>query len=106
MLLYADDGKLLGKARTQEERDQLQADIDTCVRWARTWLMSYSVEKCKVMHIGRLSKKSAHVYTMKDSEGVDRALETTCVERDLGVLVSDDLKLGAQCRAAAAKARW
>ena len=105
MLLYADDGKLLGKARTQKERDQLQADIDICARWARTWLMSYSVEKCKVMHIGRLSK-STQVYTMKDSDGIDRALETTSVERDLGVLVSDDLKLGAQCRAAAANAKW
>ena len=106
MLLFADDGKILGKAGSQEERERLQIDIDACVAWARTWLMRYSVEKCKVMHTGRRANKSTHVYTMKGDDGLDRVLETTTVERDLGVLVSDDLKLGAQCRAAAAKARW
>ena len=65
MLLFGDDGKILGKAGSLEERDKLQEDIKTCVTWACTWFMGYSVEKCKVIHTGRRAKKSTHVYTMQ-----------------------------------------
>jgi ribonuclease P/MRP protein subunit RPP40 len=68
--------------------------------------MRFNIAKCKVMHVGRGANKSSHVYTMTDDDGTERPLETTQLERDLGVLVSDDLKLGAQCRSAAAKAKW
>ena len=106
MRLYADDTKVLGRAQTTDERALLQADIDACSTWARTWLMRFNIAKCKVMHVGRGESKSSHIYTMTDDDGTVRALETTQLERDLGVLVSDDLKLGAQCRSAAAKAKW
>ena len=58
------------------------------------------------MHVGYGLNKSTHEYTMCDEYGIARTLETTNLERDLGVLVSDDLKIGPQCRAAAAKAMW
>jgi hypothetical protein len=106
MRLYADDTKIMGRAKTREERELLQADVNACTNWARTWLMRFNIAKCKVMHVGRGEKKSAQDYTMRDDDGIERTLETTKLERDLGVLVSDDLKLGHQCRAAAAKARW
>ena len=80
--------------------------IDACSTWARTWLMRFNIAKCKVMHVGRGENKSSHVYTMTDDDGTVRPLETTQLERDLGVLVSGDLKLGAQCRSVAAKAKW
>ena len=104
--LYADDTKILGRARTEQERDQLQADINACVEWTRKWLMCFNVAKCKVMHVGWGLAMSERIYTMTDESGAARELETTQVERDLGVLVSSDLKMGAQCKAAAAKARW
>jgi hypothetical protein len=106
MRMYADDTKLLGRADTQQEREALQTDIDTCVEWANTWLMRFNIAKCKVMHVGRGKRKSAQEYTMRDDLGAEHVLEVTRVERDLGVLVSDDLKLGNQCHAAATKARW
>ena len=58
------------------------------------------------MHVGKTKSRSAHTYYMRDDDGAMRSLEETTVERDLGVLVSNDLKLGAQCKAAAAKANW
>ena len=67
--------------------------------------LRFNIAKCKVMHVGRGANKSSHVYTMTDDDGRVRPLETTQIERDLGVLVSDYLKLGAQCRSAAAKAK-
>ena len=59
--------------------------------------MSFNVEKCKVMHIGRTNTKAQ--YTMN---GV--VLGTTDCERDIGVLMSSNLKPTAQCREAARRA--
>ena len=103
--LYADDTKLLSIFRALSDALRLQLDIDKCAEWANTWLMKFNIAKCKVMHIGG-KIKSQHVYTMADSEGVRHTLETTTCERDLGVLVSDDLTFNSQCKAAAANANW
>ena len=70
-----------------------------CKRYENTWLMRLNIAKCKVMHVGR-GEKSQHEYTMRDNDGNRSILETTQVEQDLGILVSDDLKLEAQCQAA------
>ena len=43
---------------------------------------------------------------MIDEQGVRQQLSVTKMERDLGVLVKNDLTLGAQCKAAAAAANW
>ena len=104
--LYADDAKILGRAGTADERERVQEDINAFVAWAHKWLLRFNIAKCKVMHVGRGVNKSTQDYTMPDEDGIARTLEVTHVERDLGVLVSDDLTLGAQCRAAAAKAKW
>jgi hypothetical protein len=104
--MYADDTKILGVINNPGDYQRLQEDIDKCAEWARTWCMGFNIAKCKVMHVGLGSKKSTHDYKMTGSDGQARSLEATTVERDLGVLISDDLKLGAQCSAAAAKANW
>ena len=103
--LYADDAKLLSIIKTLSDAAQLQLDVDKCTEWAKTWLMKFNIAKCKVLHIGGKTK-SQHVYTMEDAEGMWHTLETTSCERDLGVLVADDLTFYAQCRAAAANANW
>ena len=103
--LYADDAKLLSIIKAISDAVQLQLDIDKCTKWANTWLMKFNIAKCKVMHVGGKTK-SQHVYTMEDADGVRHTLETSSCERDLGVLVTNDLTFNAQCRAAAANANW
>ncbi len=104
--MYADDTKILGVINSPADYAVLQDDINKCCEWAKTWLMSFNIAKCKVMHVGSGKHKSTREYTMNDEEGVLSPLEVTTCERDLGVLVSSDLKLGDQCAAAAAKANW
>lgn len=104
--MYADDTKILGRATTSEDRERLQQDIDKCVEWARTWMMKFNIAKCKVMHVGRGHIKSKHEYFMRDELDNVHTLTSTKIERDLGVLVSSDLKFESQCKAAAAKANW
>jgi hypothetical protein len=82
---YADDAKLLSSINTPSDATQLQLDIDKCTDWTNTW-----PAKCKVMHIGGKTK-SQHVYTMEYVEGTRHTLENSACERNLGVLVSNDL---------------
>ena len=76
-----------------EERDQLQADLDHRGEWSDIWQMRFNTEKCKVMHLGRGNLN--YNYFMEN-----RRLEVIAEERDLGVVVSNDLKDSNQCRSA------
>ena len=78
--------------------------VKTCVEWSNTWLMHFNFKKCKVMHVGKNKKRSTHVYTMDDSSGATLELQETELERDLGMLISNDLKWRSQVEAASAKA--
>ena len=94
--LFADDSKIFtnilkeGSINTPMDtigREALQRDLDITKEWADTWKMEFNVDKCKIMHLGRLNPK--HTYTMG---GVD--LTVTNEEKDLGVLVDDKLDFG------------
>ncbi len=61
------------------------------------WGMSFQVSKCKVMHIGL--RNPGYKYMMGGTR-----LSTTKEERDIGVMVSNNLKPGSQCSKAAGTA--
>ena len=83
--IYADDTKLYGKASTNDDLCVIQSDLDTLTEWSSTWQLHFNSQKCKVLHIGPGNAK--HTYYL----GAD-ALEHTTVERDLGILIDDELK--------------
>jgi hypothetical protein len=60
--------------------------------------MKFNVSKCKVMHLGKRNPKFDY-----EMDGV--RLEEVEEERDIGVMVSNTLKLSKQCAKAAAAAR-
>ena len=49
------------------------------------------MNKCKVMHIGKQNQQRQ--YFMHD-----QCLEVVCQEKDLGILISNDLKVSQQCQ--------
>ena len=59
--------------------------------------MEFNVEKCKVTHVG--GRNSGFKYKMAGQD-----LGETELDKDLGVLVSDNLKPSAHCSKAAKKA--
>ena len=54
--------------------------------------MRFNVEKCKVMHFGKSNPQA--LYCMKDDSGNEGYIEETKNERDLYVVISNDLKWG------------
>jgi hypothetical protein len=101
--LYADDSKILSVVNSQADQILLQKDLDRIVEWCATWLMFLSVRKCKVIKFG--SKPNQYEFTIHDRQtDAVHVLEASNVERDLGVLISSDLKWKHQVEAVAARA--
>lgn len=79
----------------------LQDDIDKAIEWTGIWGMPFNMAKCKVIHIGHGTKRSTHQYSICSSDESQIKLAVTKNERDLGVMVSDNLKLKNQVETAA-----
>jgi len=94
LLKFADDTKLANIIKGEEDRRNLQACLDALMAWADRWGMAFNTAKCKIMHLGRHNPR--YQYKMGD-----QVLETTELERDIGVLVNNNLKPSEQCAKAA-----
>ena len=68
--------------------------LDKLCKWAKTWGMAFNVDKCHVMHLGLHNQKQE--YQMDGCK-----LGTTECERDIGVLIRNNLKPSQQCKNAA-----
>ena len=98
--MFADDTRVFRRICSPEDSRQLQEDLDELGRWSDKWLLKFNKDKCKRMHIGRKNVK--HQYTM--GEGAEQqVLEETKEERDLGVMMPNDLKPTLQSNTAARK---
>ena len=77
--LFADDCKLYGSWNIDND-NKMQIDL---------WQLPFTAIKCKVMHFGYQNKKgNYHLY--------DNILEISHNEKDLGVVIDDNLKFHTQ----------
>ena len=97
LLKFADDTKIGNRITSVTDQQNLQDCLDQLTNWADTWCMTFNTEKCKVLHVGRGNPR----YTYKIN-GVE--LEETEKERDIGVIVTEDLKPTQQCAEASRRA--
>jgi len=88
--LFADDAKLLGKTKNYDQIDSMRQDLQKLFEWSNKWGMAFNAEKCKVMHIGRGNFQANY-------EINDQQLSDVKEEKDLGIIVSSDLKVSPQC---------
>ena len=97
ILKFADDTKIFGKVTDQISRDTLQEDLTKLYNWSQDWQMDFNVEKCKVMHIGRSNPE--YKYLMNS-----HVLQEVKQEKDLGIMITSDLKSFCQVTEAYKKA--
>jgi len=90
LLKFADDTKLFGCVSSQEGVDLLRNDLRSLIQWSEDWQMLFNVEKCKVMHFGANNTKEN--YSINNT-----VLSVVKEEKDLGVIIQNDLKVSEQC---------
>ena len=96
VLKFADDTKVMKVIDNHHCHADLQNDIKGLEKWAKLWQMQLNVDKCKMMHFG--FNNTRHTYTMNNKE-----LQTVSEEKDLGVIIQDNLKVDKQVAASVAK---
>jgi len=96
---FADDTKLGHTVMNEDDQKVLQDCLNNLFEWAETWGMSFNIDKCKVLHLGRENKRFS--YTMNNKK-----LITPGFERDIGVMITEDLKPSKQCKKAAKAANF
>ena len=84
--LFADDTTVYLTVDSSEDRDTLQADLDTLQEWERAWNMEFNPSKCQVLHITRSKQPLNTQYTLHN-----QVLEATDTAKYLGVTISKDL---------------
>ena len=82
---FADDSKVGKIIRDQSDNLRLQSAIDELCKWATDWQMQFNATKCSVMHFGH--RNPEYNYTMYDNP-----LMATDKEKDVGVIISKNLK--------------
>ena len=97
IIKFADDTKLYRRVVCREDQLQLQRDIDQIHGWSNTWQMSFNPFKCKALHFGK--KNPCNTYTI-----AGESIENVSQERDLGVLIRDDLDWDAHVAKVVSKA--
>ena len=108
----------LGRSILDEARDQpipgsflktlgtrLQCNLDGISQWCRTWRMNLNETKCGVLKVTRNLKPAQSSYHLNnDNSANSTVICKRLVQKDLGVLITADLKWNQQVSAVCAKA--
>ena len=91
--LLADDTKLYKEIKREEDSEKLQNDLDSLQKWSDTWLLKLHPNKCKVMTVSSKKKREeiSNQYHLYDNLGQEIELQTSEGEKDIGVLVDEQL---------------
>ena len=81
--MFAGDTKLCAIIESREDRHRLQQDLYHLSAWSRKWLLGFNETKCI---ISKIQKRLKYAHTINGYN-----LQQDPTQKDLGVLVSDNL---------------
>ena len=84
-LMLADDAKIFVKINSDEDIQSMTRDLKRLQNWSYKWLLNFNPDKCSTMHIGHRNPNVVYNLNGKDMKPSD-------VEKDLGVMIFNDLK--------------
>ena len=84
---FADDEKRCRVVKTEDQGDRMQKDVNHMVAWTKRMGVELNKDKVHLLHIGRTNQRRE--YTLGEEGPAILAVEQ---EKDLGVIVSSDLK--------------
>ena len=99
--MFADDTKVSWHLETREDPEVLQCDLDKIDEWSNKWLLTFNVEKFKIMHIGKNNPRNQYNMT---KNGGRSALEPVSEEKDLGITLDEQLTFQKHIEAKTSKA--
>ena len=89
LIMYADDAKLSREQKTFDDQETEQEDIDNLTEWADINGMSHHPGKCHVLKVGERELTLRDLFEPYRLKG--NILESVHEEKDLGVMVDQDL---------------
>ncbi len=98
IFLFADDTKIYRVIKSAEDQANLQKDLDNLSEWSEKWLLKFHPAKCKHMHVGRHNIDPT-VYNLNLTN-----LQTTTKEKDIGVIIDENLEFDSHIAEKAKKA--
>ena len=85
--VYADDTKLISINKSDQHKFILQEDLNVIYRWTVDWLLFLNEGKCKIIYLGTKEQLlNKNKYFINDIQVTE-----TVAEKDLGVLVTNEL---------------
>ena len=94
--MFADDTMVYAEIIDHDACRSLQNDLTRLSAWSREWLLNFNGAKCVVL---RIHEAINYMYTL---DGIP--LATELLQKDLGVIISDTLKLSAHITSITKKA--
>uniref|UniRef100_A0A8C5R698 Reverse transcriptase domain-containing protein n=1 Tax=Leptobrachium leishanense TaxID=445787 RepID=A0A8C5R698_9ANUR len=95
--LFADDTKICNRVDVPGGISQMTNDLGKLKKWSELWQLSFNVDKCKIMHLGRKNPRAEYRI-------FDTVLTSTSEGWDLGDIIAEDLRVSSQCNRAAGNA--
>jgi hypothetical protein len=95
--MFADDSKVYFKCRENSDFDKLFSDVESVFQWFESNQLKVAVEKCAILHLG--NSNPCRQYDINDAS----TPSVSCM-KDLGILVSSNMKFSDHCTDVAQKA--
>ena len=85
LLIYADDTKCFKHLSSVTDQSYLQEDINAIITWSKSSQLNFNISKCTHRHIS-FKSKFVSSYNLSDT-----TISTTDFQKDLGLVISNDL---------------